>query len=102
MGIIGFINLIIQTNKKKSKYEQKINKILREFDRAITEAKGPFMKKEGEHYIEVNDFMELMDVHDNVNEPIIYYRNNNNRSTFVVRNGSDIYYSVIKRDEFDE
>lgn len=100
--IVGLINTVIKANRNKSKYEQKIGKILREFDRAITEAKGTFKKQPGEHYIEVNDFMELLDAHDNLNEPIIYYKNNNNtKSIFVVRNGIDIYYSIIKRDEYD-
>ncbi len=100
--IIGLVNTIIKINKNKSKYEQKVNKILREFDRAITEAKGPFRRNNTDNYIEVKDFMELLDVHDNLNEPIIYYKNSNNTtSTFVVRNGSDIYLSVIKRDEYD-
>ena len=99
--LIGFINLIISINKNKSKYEQKVKRILREFDRAITEAKGKFEKKEDEHYIEVKEFMELMDVHDNLNEPIIYYKHSNNKCIFVVRNGTDIYYSMIKRDDYD-
>ena len=100
--IVGLINTIIKGNKNKSKYEQRISKILREFDRAITEAKGDFKRMPDEHYIEVNDFMELLDAHDNLNEPIIYYKNHKNtRSTFVVRNGTDIYYAVIKRDEYD-
>lgn len=102
MCIIGLVNIIIKINRNKSKYEQKVNKILREFDRAITEAKGPFRKSEGENYIEVNDFMELLDVHDNLNEPIIHYKNSNNTaSSFVVRNANDIYYTIIKRDEYD-
>ena len=41
-------------------------------------------------------------MHDNLNEPIIYYKSNNNmKSTFVVRNGNDIYLTVIKRNEYD-
>ena len=102
IALIGLINSLIKINEGKSKYEQHVNKILREFDRAITEAKGNFIKSKQEKYIEVKDFMELLDVHDNLNEPIIYYKNpNNTRSIFVVRNGKDIYYSVIKRDEYD-
>ena len=53
------------------------------------------------HYIEVSEFMELMDVHDNLNEPIIYYKHSNNKCIFVVRNGTDIYYSMIKRDDYE-
>ena len=102
--IILFIILIILIRKvinEKSKYERKISKILREFDRAITEAKGSFVKNDKDFYVEVNDFMELMDVHDNLNEPIIFYRNTKNESVFVVRNKKDIYYWKIKRKDYE-
>ena len=110
LGTLGFIGLatmlfiafIAKYNKSKSRYDQKISKILREFDRAITEAKGKFTKVEGENYIEVTNFMELLDVHDNINEPIIYYKNSNDVSVFVVKNGNDNHYSRIKRSDFDE
>lgn len=102
--IIIVINLfsIIFTSKNKSKYDQKVSKILREFDRAITEAKGAFVKTDDANYVEVKSFMELLDVHDNVNEPIIYYKNSEDLSVFVVKNVHDIYYTVIRRSEFDD
>ena len=99
--IVCFIMWIVGNSKKRSKYEAKINKILREFDRAITEAKGNFTKEDDYNYIEVKEFMELMDVHDNINEPIIYYRNTDNMSVFAVRNNNDVYYWIIKRSEYD-
>lgn len=99
VALIGLILAIIKINQSKSKYDQKIKKILREFDRAITEAKGRFKIERGEKAIEVREFMELMDVHDNLHEPIIYYKTSVNKCTFVVRNGKDIYYTIIKRDE---
>ena len=92
---------VINHFKCKSKYEMKISKILREFDRAITEAKGRFIRDENIHYIEISEFMELMDVHDNLNEPIIYYKNDENSSIFTVRNGNDIYYWTINRKDYD-
>ena len=100
--IVCLIVNIVNIMKRKSRYEIKINKILREFDRAITEAKGNFIKDDEKNYIEVNEFMELMDVHDNLNEPIIYYKNSENRSVFTVRNGEDIYYWTITRSEYDK
>ena len=102
VNIIFLVNSISNLNKSKSRYEQKVNKILREFDRAITEAKGKFTKVKGENYIEVKSFMELLDVHDNVNEPIIYYKNTDNLSVFVIKNGKDNYYSQIKRSDYDK
>ena len=101
-GMICLLIYISNINKSKSKYEQKVNRMLREFDRAITEAKGKFTKNEGENYIEVENFMELLDVHDNVNEPIIYYKNSDDLSIFVIKNGKDNYYSQIKRSDYDD
>lgn len=101
-GTIYLIAYISITGKEKSKYEQKISKILREFDRAITEAKGEFIMYEGESYIEVKDFMELLDVHDNVNEPIIHYANSDDLSVFVIKNGNDTYYTTIRRSDYDD
>ena len=102
--IISSIYLLINIINRKniSKYEQKINKILREFDRAITEANGEFVKDEYTNYIEVKDFMELLDVHDNVNEPIIYYKNSEDLSVFVVKTGHDTYYTLIRRSDYDD
>lgn len=99
--LVPFTLYAIRLKKKQSKYELKINKILREFDRAITEAKGSFKKNSDLNYIEVNDFMELLDAHDNLGEPIIYYKNNDDSSTFVVRNKNDIYYSTINRKDYE-
>lgn len=102
IGVIYLTIYIFESSKNISKYDQKISKILREFDRAITEAKGEFIKYEGESYIEVNNFMELLDVHDNVNEPIIYYKNSNDLSVFVINNGKDTYYCALNRIDFED
>lgn len=101
--IIIVLNLFFSllNGKNKSKYELKINKLLREFDRVITEAKGEFVMNDEDNYIEVKDFMELLDVHDNINEPIIYYKNSEDLSVFVIKNVHDIYYTAIRRSDYD-
>lgn len=99
--IVCFVLFIVRIMKRRSKYDIKVRKILREFDRAITEARGIFTKDDSKKYIEVSEFMELMDAHDNLNEPIIYYKNNNDKCIFTVRNGDDIYYYALIRSEYD-
>ena len=99
--IINFIMYLIKTARKRTKYEQCVSKILREFDRAITEAKGKIRLDKRENLIEIKDFMELLDVHDNLNIPIIYYRLSSTASLFVIRNNSDVYYNLIKSDDFE-
>lgn len=99
--IVYFIIYIIKTGHKKSKYEQKLDKILREFDRAITEATGKYVVDRKATSIPVKDFMELLDVHDNLNLPIVYYKINSDNSIFVIRNNGEVYYYKISSDDFD-
>ncbi|MCR4581214.1 MAG: DUF5305 domain-containing protein, partial [Bacilli bacterium] len=99
--VIKYISYALKTAKKKTKYEQALNKILREFDRAITEAKGRLRVDKKSNTIEVKDFMELLDVHDNFNIPIIHYRISKYMSVFIVKNNDDIYYSIMKSDDYE-
>ena len=100
--IIYFLSFLVKINKSKSKYDLKINKLLREFDRVISEANGKFVKKTGENYIEIKNFMELMDVHDNVNGPIIHYQNSKDVNVFVIKNGTETYYTTLNRKDFEK
>ena len=99
---ICYICYVIKGLEKKSKYEQKIEKILREYDRAITEAKGKLKLDDDTNKIEVKDFEELLDVHDNFNIPIIFYRISDKKSIFVVKNNNDIYYCSMKKEDYKE
>ena len=99
--VIKYIMYVVKTAKKKTKYDQAVNKILREFDRAITEARGKLRLDRSNNTIEVKDFMELLDVHDNFNIPIVYYKINNYMCVFLVRNNNDIYYTVMKSDDYN-
>ena len=98
---IKYILYIINTAKKKSKYDIAVNKILREFDRAITEAQGKLRLDKSANMIQVKDFMELLDVHDNFNIPIIYYKINNYECLFLVKYQDDYYYNIMKSDDFE-
>lgn len=99
--IIKYIIYVITSAKKKSKYDMAVAKILREFDRAITEAKGKLRLDKHANMIQVKDFMELLDVHDNFNIPIIYYKIDNHESLFLVKNQDDYYYNIMKSDDFE-
>lgn len=99
--IICFLHYLIRPFHRVSKYNQEINKILREYDRAITEAKGEYKFNDNDNNIEIKDFMELLDVHDNLNVPIIYYKVSNRKSLFIIRNNKDVYYNVITKEDFE-
>ena len=98
--IIKYILYVISSAKRKSKYDMAVEKILREFDRAITEAKGKLRLDKNANMIQVKDFMELLDVHDNFNIPIIYYKINSHECLFLVKNQDDYYYNIMRSDDF--
>ena len=99
--VIKYFVYVLKTMKKKSKYDQAVNKILREFDRAITEARGKLKLDRSLNTIEVKDFMELLDVHDNFNIPIVYYKLSNYMCVFLVKNNNDVYYVVMRSDDYN-
>ena len=57
---------------KKSEYDKFIAKILKEYDRLIAETTTLISFDEKE-IVNVNKFSELIDIHDNLQLPIIYY-----------------------------
>ena len=98
---IIYILYVIRTAKKKSKYTMAVEKILREYDRAITESKSKLRLDRNANTIEVKDFQELLDVHDNFNIPIVYYKLSSYACVFVVKYNDDIYFNVMKSDDYN-
>ena len=98
--IVVFVLYAIRSFEKKSKYDLAVNKILREFDRAITESSSGIKFNKKMNKIIVKDFMELLDVHDNFNIPIIYHKLSNKSCEFMVKNDNDIYYYQMKDKDF--
>ena len=87
---ICIIKLIIIKLPRKSKYEKKLKKILREYDRLIVETTTLF--DENSNIIKINDFNELLDVRDNLKLPIMYFNvSKGKKSYFYIKNNDDIY-----------
>ena len=72
------LSLLINTMRKYSvvnknkEYDKYIKKILKEYDRLIAESKT-IVSFEDKEVIKVNNFNELLDIHDNLTLPIMYY-----------------------------
>ena len=100
--IVVFVLVIIELIAiipRRSKYEKKVNKILREYDRLIAETYTPPDKK-GLKVIEIHDFVELLDVHDNIKLPIICYKDTKNKKCiFYITSVHEIYlYELLEKD----
>lgn len=106
LGIIIVIRLIIfilKTTTKKSRYELKLNQILKEYDRIIVRMKDKeTFINDGKQEIKVYDFLELLDARDTLERPIIYIRVNNIKSEFYVEDMTRVYKYVMKESDFEE
>ena len=88
-------------HKKKTPYNKYITKILKEYDRLIAESET-LLSSEGKEIIKINKFTELLDIHDNLQLPIMYYEVKENKlSYFYINHQNIIYLLSIDADELN-
>ena len=84
---------------KKSEYEKKIAKILKEYDRLIAESSS-LMSFDNKEIITISKFSELLDIHDNLLLPIMYYEvKKHELSYFYISHENTIYLLKIMNKE---
>lgn len=89
---------IIQDNKKLSKYEKFIRKTLKQYDSYITESKEVTI--EGKDEVEVNSFKELLDVRNNIEKAIVYVKETEKESKFMIIDEKEVYIYSAKEEDF--
>lgn len=98
--VLAFIYELM--NKKgDSQYEVEVNRILSEYDRIIVEATESSINFEGKNIIEASSFLELVDVRDTVEKPIIHIKKNEKECEFLVQDESTVYRYVMNEKDFD-
>ncbi|MBR4618281.1 MAG: hypothetical protein IKO49_03150 [Bacilli bacterium] len=102
--IIVFIKLVKEISvllSKTSNYDKYIGRILRGYDRLIVNVKtAPNM--DDYNIIKVESFEELVDVRDNVKEPIRYFViTEHQKCEFFIVNHSDLYLYIVKAVDLD-
>ena len=97
--LLSVIRIII-INSRKTLYQKKRDKILKEYDRVISNTKDDVDIKRDAIITEISSFEELLDMRDNLNLPILYYEHiKDEESYFVVKNYKDVYlYILSERD----
>ena len=89
-------------HNKKSDYDKFIEKILKEYDRLIAET-TTLMSFNEKEVIKVNKFTELLDIHDNLQLPIMYYSVVKHHSAyFYIAHDKTIYLYNVKETDFDD
>ncbi len=97
IAILLFLILIYAflSKKKASKYDSYIKKILKEYDRLIVET-SLIDQFEDFNVIQIDKFSELLDVHDNLKLPIMYYSiYEHEKCWFYIKHNHDLYLHIV-------
>ena len=100
--VVFLIKNIKNFTKDISNYDKYISRILRGYDRIIVNIKTKPNTKDY-NVIKVENFDELIDVRDNVKEPIKYYIiEEHKKCEFFVTNDNDLYLLTVNAKDLDE
>ena len=98
--MIKSIRLLKKSFASKSKYDKYVEKLLRDYDRLIGEAKN-LISFEDKEEVYFTRFSELLDVHDHLNLPIMYYNVANHvKCYFYIVTNDIVYLYVVKAVDF--
>ncbi len=96
------VKFLLATRVKESKYDKKLKQILSTYDRVIiTLNDNNRILQENEIYT-VNSFLELLDVRDTIDKPILYHKVNNVKTEFYVQDTNKVYKYTMKEADFEE
>lgn len=98
--IVLIILLYLNTRKyllsKETPYTRKLNKILKEYDRAIVKTKEENYNLDDYNVIEIESFEELLDAKDNLNNMILYIEVNPGKEAwFILIHNNNIYRYIL-------
>ncbi len=96
------VRFIIKTLPKQSKYNKKLNKILNTYDRVIITLENKNTIINDNEVYTVQTFLELLDVRDTIDKPILYYKVNDIKTEFYVQDDNKTYKYVMKESDFEE
>ena len=86
---------------KKSAYDKFVAKILKEYDRLIAES-STLLSFEGKEMINIGKFTELLDIHDNLQLPIMYYEEKEHElSYFYISHENVVYLFKVDVNNFE-
>lgn len=106
--ISGLVNIIFafilfkflyKTSNKKdelTKYKNELSDILKNYDRIIVEVKNIDLILENKPIVKVDNFLELVDVRDTLDKPIMHMKINDIKDGFYVDEGNKVYSFIMK------
>lgn len=91
--------LVLRVTSNRSEYQQRLDSILREYDRIIVIARGGYESNYVKEVVKLETFDELLEVRNELLKPIIYSRVNDVKSEFLVEDDEKLYKYVIKESD---
>lgn len=101
-AIYRIIRFVITTLPKESKYNKKLRKILNVYDRVIITLEDKNTIVNDTEVYTVKTFLELLDVRDTIDKPILYYKVNDIKTEFYVQDINKTYKYVMKESDFED
>ena len=105
IAVIAIISWIIKHRDNATKYRKKLNKILRDNERVIsetiiTERVEDMMKTRSLRIEVIKDFQSLMDIRDNLDKPILYHEERpGEEAVFYIINDRVCYIYVMRAED---
>ena len=100
LGILALLVVEIKNRKdKESKYDAYVKKLLKQYDAYITEAKDDAYTTK-KSVISIQSFKELLDVRNSVEKAIIFVKESENSSKFMIVD-EEVYVYRVTREEMD-
>ena len=100
-SIYSLIKFLLKTLPKQSKYNKKLKKILNVYDRVIITLEDKATIVNDNEVYKVKTFLELLDVRDTIDKPILYYKVNDIKTEFYVQDENKTYKYVMKESDFE-
>lgn len=97
----NLIAFLWKTRNKGSSYHRKLKNILNTYDRVIVTLNDKNTILNSKDVYNVETFLELLDVRDTIDKPILYYKVNDIKSEFYVQDSDKTYKFSMKESDFD-
>jgi len=99
LDVIFVIVIIIRyfQNSEDDAFEAEVKRILTDYDRIVVETKSNMINLEGKQITELGSFIELIDVRDTLEKPILYVKQDEGVRDFIVQDRDVVYrYRMMK------
>ena len=89
-------------NEYDTKYEKELHRILNTYDRVIVSLKDKNAIIDTNEIYTVQTFLELLDVRDTIDKPILYYKLNELETEFYVQDTDKTYMYTLREADFTD